>query len=67
MLGGDIILEVEGIPVGTIESYLRLRQHLSQIEKDHTVTVKVLRHGRVIERNRNEASRYSSEWILLWP
>ena len=49
MLGGDIILEVEGIPVGTIESYLQLRQRLTEIETGHSVTVKVLRHGRVIE------------------
>lgn len=49
MLGGDIILEVDGIQVGTFESYLRLRQHLAEIEKGQTVTVKVLRHGRLIE------------------
>jgi len=49
MLGGDIILEVDGFPVGTIESYLSLRQHLAEIEKGQTITVKVLRHGRVIE------------------
>lgn len=49
MLGGDIILEVDGIPVGTFESYLPLRQHLAEIEKGQAIVVKVLRHGRVIE------------------
>lgn len=49
MLGGDIILEVEGIPVGTIESYFRLRQHVSEIEKGEVIDLKVLRHGRIIE------------------
>jgi S1-C subfamily serine protease len=49
MLGGDIILEVDGFPVGTFETYLLLRQHLAEIEKGQIITVKVLRHGRVIE------------------
>ena len=49
MLGGDIILEVGGIPVGTFESYPLLRQHLTELERGQTVTVKVLRQGRVIE------------------
>jgi len=49
MLGGDVILEVDGIPVGTFESRLPLRQHLAEIEKGQTVTVKILRHGRVME------------------
>ena len=49
MLGGDIILEVDGFPVGTFESYVPLRQHLAEIEKGQTVTVRILRHGRVIE------------------
>ncbi len=49
VLGGDIILEVDGFPVGTFESYIPLRQHLADIEKGQTITVKVLRHGRMIE------------------
>ncbi len=49
LLGGDIILEVDGIPVGTFKSSLALRQHFAEIEKGQTVTVKVLRQGRVIE------------------
>lgn len=49
LLGGDIILEVDGIRVGTFETYRPLRRHLAEIETGQTVTVKVLRHGRVIE------------------
>jgi S1-C subfamily serine protease len=49
MLGGDIILEVDGIPVGTFEFYPTLRQHLTKLQKGQALTVKVLRHGRVIE------------------
>jgi S1-C subfamily serine protease len=49
LLGGDIILEVDGFPVGTFEYYLPLRQHLAEITPGQTVTVKVLRHGRVTE------------------
>ncbi|MDP6343743.1 MAG: trypsin-like peptidase domain-containing protein [Alphaproteobacteria bacterium] len=49
MLGGDIILEVDGIQVGTRESYLPLRRHLAEIEMGQTIMVKILRHGRVIE------------------
>ncbi len=49
MLGGDIILEVDGIQVGTFESYLQLRRRFAKIEKGQTVTVKVLRHSQVLE------------------
>ncbi len=49
MLGGDIILEVDGFPVGTMEAYMPLRQHLAEIKAGDTVIVKVLRHGQVIE------------------
>jgi S1-C subfamily serine protease len=49
MLGGDIILDVDGFPVGTMATYIALRQHLAEIETGDTVTVKVLRHGQVIE------------------
>lgn len=49
VLGGDVILEVDGIPVGLSESYLQLREHLAGLEAGQTVTVKVLRHGRIVE------------------
>jgi len=49
LLGGDIILEVDGITVGTGESYLAIRDHLSEIKVGETVTVKVLRQGRAVD------------------
>ena len=49
LLGGDIILEVDGFPVGTMATYIPLRQHLAETEVGDSVTVKVMRHGAVIE------------------
>lgn len=49
LLGGDIILEVDGIPVGTPESYVDIRKHLSEIKAGQTITVKVMRRGRQID------------------
>jgi S1-C subfamily serine protease len=48
-LGGDIILEVDGITAGTPESYAELRRHIAEIETGQTITVKVLRQGKIIE------------------
>ena len=49
LLGGDIILEVDEITVGSIESYRQLRQHLSELETGQTLSVRVLRNGQVME------------------
>ena len=49
MLGGDIILEVDGITAGTSDSYHALRRHLSELEIGHSLTVSVLRGGQVVE------------------
>jgi S1-C subfamily serine protease len=49
LLGGDIILEVDGFQVGTFESYIPLREHLAALDDDRTVTVKVLRRGKIVE------------------
>jgi S1-C subfamily serine protease len=49
MLGGDIILEVDGIAAGTTDSFLALRRHLSGLEIGHSLTVRVLRGGEVVE------------------
>ncbi len=49
LLGGDVILEVDGIPVGKPATYMALRRHLAEIEVGERLTVKVLRHGRVVE------------------
>ena len=49
LLGGDVILDVDGLTVGTSESYIPLREHLSEIQPGQTVRVKVLRRGKIVE------------------
>ncbi len=49
VLGGDIILEVDGFKVGSFESYVPLKQHLAEVEKGQKVIVKILRQGTVME------------------
>lgn len=49
LLGGDIILEVDGISVGTFDSYLALRKHFEQSKKGQTIVVTVLRRGEIVE------------------
>lgn len=49
ILGGDIILEVQGITIkGDIKNYQPIRKKLSRIKPDKAVTVKVLRGGREV-------------------
>ena len=48
LVGGDIILSVDDIPVGTTEDYERLRRHIDALEKAQPITVKILRHGQII-------------------
>jgi S1-C subfamily serine protease len=48
-LGGDVILEVDGIAVGNRDTYLPLRRHLAEMEEGHTIVVKILRRGQEIE------------------
>ncbi len=46
---GDIILAVEGIPVGTLEDFLKIRERLASLRAGENLRVKILRAGRVIE------------------
>jgi serine protease Do len=49
-LGGDIILEVMGIAIRTdTDNYRRIRKRLLALKQGETVTVKVLRAGRIVE------------------
>ena len=48
LVGGDIILSVDDIPVGTAEDYERLRRHIDTLEKAQPIAVEILRHGQVI-------------------
>lgn len=50
ILGGDIILEVMGIPMqADIKNYQRIRERLRQIKPGEKITVKILRSGRIVE------------------
>ena len=50
MLGGDIILEVMGITIRADgSSYRRIRKRLQALKQGETITVRVLRAGRIVE------------------
>ena len=49
MLGGDIILAVDQIAVGTLESYVEIRRHLADISAGQTVVVRILRQGQILD------------------
>jgi S1-C subfamily serine protease len=50
VVGGDIILKVQGVPVGsTVADYERVREALAAVPPGGTLTVTVLRAGQVID------------------
>ena len=49
VLGGDIILSVEGIPVDSAASMMKVRDHLATLKPGAPLTATVLRKGRVVE------------------
>jgi S1-C subfamily serine protease len=49
VVGGDIILEVQGIAMGGLASYERIRMALSRLSAGADLRVRVLRAGRVVE------------------
>lgn len=49
VVGGDIILKVQGIPAGDLTSYEKIRDVLAGLPAGASLTVTVLRAGRVIE------------------
>jgi S1-C subfamily serine protease len=49
LVGGDVILAIQGIPLDAEENYAKARDRLSQLEPGDAVTMKVLREGEVIE------------------
>lgn len=50
LVGGDIILSFEGIPVDPkLSNYDRIRNSLEEMTPDHLVKVEVLRQGKVVE------------------
>jgi serine protease Do len=48
VVGGDVLLAVEGIPAGNLADYNRLREHLQKLPVGAPITVTVLRAGRVL-------------------
>jgi S1-C subfamily serine protease len=48
VVGGDVLLAVEGIPAGNLADYQRMREHLQRLPPGATITVTVLRAGRVL-------------------
>lgn len=48
VVGGDILLAVEGIPTGNLADYQRMRDHMEKLAPGATITVTVLRAGRVL-------------------
>ena len=49
VVGGDIILKVQGVPVGGLESYQKMQAVLSGLSSGDTITVHVLRAGRLLD------------------
>jgi serine protease Do len=49
VLGGDIILTVEGIPVGPVSNLMKIRDHMNSLKPGVPYKATVLRAGRVIE------------------
>jgi S1-C subfamily serine protease len=48
VVGGDVLLAVEGIPAGNLADYQRMREHLQRLPPGATITLTVLRAGRVL-------------------
>jgi S1-C subfamily serine protease len=48
VVGGDVLLAVEGIPAGNLADYNRMREHLQRLTPGVAITVTVLRAGRVL-------------------
>jgi serine protease Do len=49
VVGGDILLAVDGIPAGNLADYQRMRDHMQRLTPGASITVTVLRGGRVLD------------------
>jgi S1-C subfamily serine protease len=54
-VGGDIILEVEGIRIENQESFTRIHERLSRKKAGDAMVLKILREGRVVRALRRQA------------
>lgn len=50
VLGGDVILSVDDIPVGAGEDSERLRDHLSRVTAGQQVRLEIFRRGQIVEQ-----------------
>jgi S1-C subfamily serine protease len=48
-VGGDIILQVQGIPLSAENSYERIQERLSRLRSGAEVAITVLREGHLVE------------------
>ncbi|MFZ1060630.1 MAG: trypsin-like peptidase domain-containing protein [Candidatus Rokuibacteriota bacterium] len=48
-VGGDVILQVQGIPLSAENSYERIQERLSRLRSGAEVTITVLREGHLVE------------------
>jgi S1-C subfamily serine protease len=48
-IGGDIVLEVAGIPVNSAADLVKIREHMRQLTAGAPFTARVLRGGQVLE------------------
>ncbi len=48
-VGGDVILEVQGIPIMDSTSYEKIQERLSRLHPGAEVTITILREGRQLE------------------
>jgi serine protease Do len=49
VVGGDVLLAVDGIPAGNLADYQRMRAHMERLPPGASITVTVLRAGRVLD------------------
>ena len=49
VVGGDVILSVQGIQIESPESYTKIQDRLSTLGSGARVTITVLRDGRLVE------------------
>jgi serine protease Do len=49
VLGGDIILAIEGVPADSGASMMKIRDHLATLKPGAPITATILRKGRVLE------------------
>jgi S1-C subfamily serine protease len=48
-VGGDIILKIDGLVLGTVADLVKVREHLGNLASGKTYTITVLRAGKVMD------------------